>query len=418
MVKNFEPLDYGSCLKYIFCSFYRIDWHLTINYWRGTWLKIDPLDWFSQTNFLLIRRTCSTWFIFSDKLSPYQENLFQMGDFPEQAVYTWGDDCSTWVIFPDKLSPHGEIKDIFNWFLVFISCRFERLKKWLTVPFLVFPSFLGNNQLFLQTNHHYFFCSARVKLVKKLLFQNILLWKNCQKSATMPALDRNEKITCDKCGTQTTKKNIVRHKTRCSAGTLFCTQCPNFSTTSQTDLNYNIAKKHSASGPKNNPTCKECSIEFPSFYSLRHHKQRYYTAETTTSGEKADMQSIADAGDDKSLEEELQSCRQFLVDFEVQKGRHSMFNLVVNNRTAQVLETKLDRFLDNLKCAAKLNLALGFILRNIEDGKIRYFYAHENKTRSDQSKLVSNKDDMAKLKEILKKTDVIESCTKERSYTN
>ena len=103
----------------------------------------------------------------------------------------------------------------------------------------------------------------------------------------MPALDRNEKITCDKCGTQTTKKNVVRHKTRCSAGTLYSTQCPNFSTTSQADLNYHIAKKHSAAGPKNNHTCEEWSIEFPSFYSLRHHKQRYHTAETTSIGEKA-----------------------------------------------------------------------------------------------------------------------------------
>ena len=79
----------------------------------------------------------------------------------------------------------------------------------------------------------------------------------------------------------------------------------------------------------------------------------------------------------------------------------------------------MDRVLDKLKCVAKLNLALGFILKNIEDGKFRYFYAHENNTLLEQSKLVSvsNKDDMAKLKAILKKTDVIESCTKERSYT-
>ena len=60
-------------------------------------------------------------------------------------------------------------------------------------------------------------------------------------------------------------------------------------------------------GPKNNHTFKECSIEIPRFYSLRHPKQRYHTAETTSSVEKADMQSLADAGDDKSLEEELQS---------------------------------------------------------------------------------------------------------------
>ena len=121
--------------------------------------------------------------------------------------------------------------------------------------------------------------------------------------------------------------------------------------------------------------------------------------------------------DDQSFREELQSCRHFLVDSEIQKGRHSVFNFAVNNLTAQVIEEKLDRVLDKLKCVAKLNLALGFILKNIEDRKFRYFYAHENNTLLEQSKLVSNKDDMTKLVEILKKTDVIESCTKERSNT-
>ena len=32
---------------------------------------------------------------------------------------------------------------------------------------------------------------------------------------------------------------------------------------------------------------------------------------------------------------------------------------------------------------AKVNLALGFILQNIEDGGFRYFYAHENHTLLD-----------------------------------
>ena len=120
---------------------------------------------------------------------------------------------------------------------------------------------------------------------------------------------------------------------------------------------------------------------------------------------------------DQSLREELQSCRHYLVDSEIQKGRYSLFNFAVNNLTAQVIEEKVDRVLGKLKCVAKLNLALGFISKNIEDGKFRYFYAHENNTLLEQSKLVKNKDDMMKLKEILKKTDVIESCTKERSNT-
>ena len=75
-----------------------------------------------------------------------------------------------------------------------------------------------------------------------------------------------------------------------------------------------------------------------------------------------------------------------------------MFTFAVNNLTAQVIEEKLDRVLDKLKCIAKLNLALGFIVKNIEDGKFRYFYAHENNTLLEQSNLVSNKDDMTKLK--------------------
>ena len=48
-----------------------------------------------------------------------------------------------------------------------------------------------------------------------------------------------------------------------------------------------------------------------------------------------------------------------------------MFNFAVNNLTAQVIEEKLDRVLHKLKCVEKFNLALGFILKNIEDGKFR-----------------------------------------------
>ena len=94
-----------------------------------------------------------------------------------------------------------------------------------------------------------------------------------------------------------------------------------------------------------------------------------------------------------------------------------MFNFVVNNLTVQVVAEVFDCSLEKLKCAAKLNLALGFILKNIEDGKFRYFYARENNTLLEPSKRVSNKDKITKLNETLKKTDVIESCTKERFTT-
>ena len=228
----------------------------------------------------------------------------------------------------------------------------------------------------------------------------------------MPALDRNVKVTCGNCGTSVTKKHLSRHTKSCSAGTLYCSQCPNFSTLSQDDLNYHIAKQHSVAGPSKTYKCKLCHAETPGFYALRQHKNTQHGTQIRFGASNIDVEDLVGDVDDQSLREELQSCRLFLVDSELQKGRHSVFNFVVNNLTVQVFEEKLDRVLDNLKCVAKLNLALGFILKNIEDGKFRYFYAHENNTLLEQSKLVSNKDDMAKLKEILKKTDVIESCTK------
>ena len=193
---------------------------------------------------------------------------------------------------------------------------------------------------------------------------------------------------------------------------------PNFSTTSGDKLHYHIAKKHSAAGAKNSHTCKECHAEFSGSYALCQHENTQHGAQIGSAASNMDVADIVGDVDDQIFREELQSCRHFLGDSEIQKERDSVFNFVVNNLTAQVIEEKLDRLLDKLKCVAKLNLALGFILKNIEEGKFGYFYAHENNTLIEQSKLVSNKYDMAKLKEILMKTDVIESCTKERPNTN
>ena len=230
-------------------------------------------------------------------------------------------------------------------------------------------------------------------------------------------MDRNVKVTCGDCGTSVTKQHLSRHKSRCSGGTLFCPKCPNFSTKSRDDLNYVIAKQHKLAGPSKTYNCKVCHAEFPGFYAPRQHKNSEHGKQIGVGASNIDVEDIEGDVDDQSLREELQSCRHFLIDSEIQKVRHSVFNFAVNNLTAQVIEENLDSVLDKLKCVAKLNLALGFILKNIEDGKFSYFYARENNTLLEQSKFVSNKDDMAKLKEILKKTDVIESCTKERSNT-
>ena len=184
----------------------------------------------------------------------------------------------------------------------------------------------------------------------------------------MPSLNRNEKVTCENCGNQTTRNNIVRHKKRCSVATLYCTQCPNFSTKFQNDLNYHIAKKHSAPKPDITFKCKLCFQEFLVFYALRQHRNTQQTMQIGSGTREVDVEHIMGDVEDHRLREELRSCQHFLVDSELERARHKVFNYAVEALNETVMNEKLDHFFNNLKCAAKVNLAFGFILKNIEDG--------------------------------------------------
>ena len=158
----------------------------------------------------------------------------------------------------------------------------------------------------------------------------------------MPSLNRNENVTCEKCGVQITKYHLAGHKKSCSAGTLYCPKCPNFSTKSREDFNYHVAKQHSAAGPSKTYKCKLCYAEFPGFYALRQHKNAQHGRQIRFGARNNDVEDIVGDVDDQRLGEELQSCRHFLGDSEIQKGRHSVFNFAANNLTAQVIEEKLD----------------------------------------------------------------------------
>ena len=81
----------------------------------------------------------------------------------------------------------------------------------------------------------------------------------------MPSFVRKEKVALEHCRIQVTNNNIVRHKKRCSAGTLSCTQCPNFFTKSGDDLNYHVAKQHSAAGPSKHTSVNCVTQNFLAF---------------------------------------------------------------------------------------------------------------------------------------------------------
>ena len=65
-----------------------------------------------------------------------------------------------------------------------------------------------------------------------------------------------------------------------------------------------------------------------------------------------------------------------------------------------------------------MNLVFRFILKNTERKGFRYFYAHQNNSLRDRSKLGCHRDDLAKLKDTINKTDVTESFRRQGMNTN
>ena len=189
----------------------------------------------------------------------------------------------------------------------------------------------------------------------------------------MPSLIRKDKIASENGGTHTTRNNIVRHKNRCPVGTLYYPKCPNFSNKWKDDLNYHIAKKHSVSRPSITHKCKVCHAGFPKFYALRHHKNTQHGTQIAFEASRIDVEDIVggNAGDDQALGKELESCNHLLTDTEMENGRHKVFNFAMSSFDYSVLNDKLDYVLKELKCAEKVNLAFGFVLRNLEDGMCR-----------------------------------------------
>ena len=226
-----------------------------------------------------------------------------------------------------------------------------------------------------------------------------------------PSLNRYEKVKCENCGNQTTKPNLAHHKKSCSAGTMHCSECLNFFTTSQNNPIYHITKKHSAPKPEITFKCKLCYEEFPSFYALRQHKNTQHGTQVGFGASNIDVEDVVGDVDDQSLREEMESCKHFLTDTEMENGRHRVFNFAMSSFNMSLLNDKRDYVFKELKCAAKINLAFGFLLKNNEDGMCRYFYAHENNTNMEKSKFLCTQADTTNLKNRRQKMDTVDICT-------
>ena len=96
---------------------------------------------------------------------------------------------------------------------------------------------------------------------------------------------------------------------------------------------------------------------FPGFYALRQHRNTQHGMQIGSVSRDVDVEHIVTDVEDQSLREELRSCQHFLVDSDLERAKHKVFNYAVETLNETIVNAKLDHFFNNLKCAAKVNLA-------------------------------------------------------------
>ena len=136
-----------------------------------------------------------------------------------------------------------------------------------------------------------------------------------------------------------------------------------------------------------------------------------HNAQNLSENKIMDVTQLVGEIDGDSLEEELETSKHPLVDSKWRIGDIE-FNFAMEILDADTLCKKLDTVFVKLKCAGKLNVAFGFLLKNVEDGTYRYYYTDENNTLMEWSKFVQTNEDLVRIKNVLSNTDVIEACTK------
>ena len=142
----------------------------------------------------------------------------------------------------------------------------------------------------------FFLCIATIKLQKivTLISDYCVYYKN----ASVNSKRRNYLRTL---WNPSYKEQYCTAQKRCSAGKVYCTQCPHFSTLSQDELKYHFAKKFSVPRPSITYKCKLCHAKFSSFYALRQHKNTRHGTQIGFGAKNFDVEDIVGDVDDQSL---------------------------------------------------------------------------------------------------------------------
>ena len=113
---------------------------------------------------------------------------------------------------------------------------------------------------------------------------------------------------------------------------------------------------------------------------MRYHWWKVHGVQKGSGAENVDLTQTIGEVDDKSLKGELQACKHFSVDTEMENWTHRVFNFATDTVNTKFFSESLDLVFESLKYAMRMIVAFGVLLKNIEDGSCKYWYAHKNIT--------------------------------------
>ena len=117
---------------------------------------------------------------------------------------------------------------------------------------------------------------------------------------------------------------------------------------------------------------------------------------------------------DEALVKEIESNVRFIREQETGGRRQKRITVRINSLNGNEIESKLSDIFSNQTKAFKISLSFSFILRNVNDESLRFFYGSFNNTLLEKPFVVSDRAGFDRLIALLRDTDILESVRQQR----
>ena len=150
------------------------------------------------------------------------------------------------------------------------------------------------------------------------------------------------------------RQHAARHRKSCQAGIISCPDCK-YLTCKKARNGLSGGQKRAPSFSKQSTVCLSCEKEFSSNYSLQQHRRKELGAkQRRPSDTVADLSKIVEeeGEDGEKTKLDLSACQHFVVDTEMENGRHEVFNFQMSKLDNKIIVNR-EEFFNKLNSAVK-----------------------------------------------------------------